>query len=119
MRDRPSADVNSVMINPQPDCWLLIGISTRCLLRTIDISVALNTLALRIKRRNIVSVTPAIGASTVAGATVTPPISTDAGTRAEAGMGCSRGLSQLFFMETFFMGGSGPETVCVPYCEAR
>src|ERR1700691_193249 len=60
-------------------------------------------LALRMKRRNTVSVTPAIGASTVAGATATPPITTDAGTRAEAGMLFSRGLSQLLFMETFFM----------------
>src|ERR1700733_10598597 len=100
MRDRPSADVNSVMINPQPDCWLLIGVSTRCL---ADSTFPVKMLALRMKRRNTVSVTPAIGASTVAGETVTPPISTDAGTRAEAGMGCSRGLSQLFFMEIFFM----------------
>src|SRR6202451_2956708 len=60
-------------------------------------------LALRIKRRNTVSVTPAMGANTVAGATGTPPITTDAGTRAEAGMLFSRGLSQLFFMDTFFI----------------
>jgi hypothetical protein len=59
-------------------------------------------LAFRMKRRNTVSVTPAMGASTVAGATITPPITTDAGTRAEAGMLFSRGLSQLFFIDTFF-----------------
>jgi hypothetical protein len=35
---------------------------------------------LRMNRRNTVSVTPAIGASTVAGEILTPPISTDAGT---------------------------------------
>src|SRR5271168_2914567 len=90
------------MINPQPDCWLLIGVSTRCLTPAASPS-PLKMLALRIKRRNTVSVTPAIGASTVAGATATPPITTDAGTRAEAGMLFSRGLSQLLFMETFFM----------------
>ena len=60
-------------------------------------------LALRMNRRNTVSVTPAIGANTVAGATSTPPISIDAGTRATAGMLFSRGLSQFFFMETFFI----------------
>ena len=40
-----------------------------------------NRLALRMKRRKTVSVTPAMGARTVAGATVTPPIWSDAGTR--------------------------------------
>src|SRR6266481_1709415 len=51
----PSAEVNSVMINPHPP-------------------------RLRIKRRKTVSVTPAIGASTVAGATRTLPIITDEAT---------------------------------------
>src|SRR5882757_8784274 len=60
-------------------------------------------LALRMNRRNTVSVTPAIGANTVAGATRTPPISIDAGTRATPGMLFSRGLSQFFFIETFFI----------------
>jgi hypothetical protein len=55
------------------------------------------------KRRNTVSVTPAIGASTVAGATSTPPITTEAGTRTAAGMLFSRGLSQALFIDTFFM----------------
>ena len=90
------------MIKPQPDCWLLIGASTRCRSSAGNKSPE-KTLALRINRRNTVSVTPAMGASTVAGATVTPPIVTDAGTRAEDGMLCSSGLSQFFFMETFFM----------------
>src|ERR1035437_9154567 len=48
-------------------------------------------------RRNTVSVTPAMGASTVAGATTTGPSRTWAGTRASAGMACSLGLSQSFF----------------------
>ena len=48
-------------------------------------------------RRNTVSVTPAIGASTVAGRTTTAPSRTSAGTRASAGMACSTGLSQCFF----------------------
>ena len=63
---------------------------------------ALNTLALRIKRRKTVSVTPAIGASTVAGATVTAPIWTEAGTRAPCGIACSTGLSQFFFIGLFY-----------------
>src|ERR1700679_2538260 len=103
MRDRPSAEVNSVMMSPQPERWLLIGVSTRRGWPTC--SLPANMLALRMKRRNTVSVTPAIGASTVAGATVTPPISTEAGTRLAGGMACSSGLSQLFFMETFFICG--------------
>src|SRR6478672_5402428 len=53
----PSAEVNSVMINPHPP-------------------------RLRMKRRNTVSVTPAIGANTVAGAIWTDPICTDDGTAA-------------------------------------
>jgi len=56
------------------------------------------TLALRMKRRKTVSVTPAMGARTVAGATVTLPICTDAGTRTPCGMACSCGLSQCFFI---------------------
>ena len=49
------------------------------------------------KRRKTVSVTPAMGARTVAGATRTEPRRTSAGTRASAGMACSMGLSQSFF----------------------
>src|SRR5258707_11646750 len=49
------------------------------------------------------SITPATGANPVAGATHTPPISTEAGTRVAGGMLFSRGLSQFFFMETFFI----------------
>src|SRR5271156_6069033 len=51
------------------------------------------------KRRKTVSVTPAIGARTVAGAISIPPILKDAGTRACSCMACSRGLSQVFFIE--------------------
>jgi len=39
-------------------------------------------------RRNTVSVTPAIGAKTVAGETVTDPIRNDAGTTARVGRAC-------------------------------
>jgi hypothetical protein len=39
-----------------------------------------------------------MGARTVAGATVTPPIWSDAGTRVLSGMACSSGLSQCFFI---------------------
>ena len=46
------------------------------------------------KRRKTVSVTPAMGASTVAGRISTPPSVTDAGTRASAGAMRSAGLSK-------------------------
>src|SRR5258708_34942258 len=49
MRSTPSAEVNSVMIRPHPP-------------------------RLRMKRRKTVSVTPAMGARTVAGAIWTPPM---------------------------------------------
>src|SRR5512135_3725031 len=55
-RSMPSAEVNSVMIRPQPP-------------------------RLRIKRRNTVSVMPDMGASSVADAMRTPPRETDSGTR--------------------------------------
>ena len=58
-------------------------------------------LALRMKRRKTVSVTPAMGARTVAGATVTGPIWREAGTRVPGGMGCSCGLSQCFFIQPY------------------
>src|SRR5580692_4372921 len=48
-------------------------------------------------RRNTVSVTPAIGARTVAGRTITAPIRNSAGTRTLSGIVCSTGLSQFFF----------------------
>ena len=54
-RRTPSAEVNSVMISPQPP-------------------------SLRMKRRNTVSVTPAMGARTVAGEIATEPIWTVRGT---------------------------------------
>src|SRR5579871_4344086 len=55
-----------------------------------------NWLALLMKRRKTVSVTPAMGASTVAGATRTLPTLKLAGTRASAGMACSNGASHFF-----------------------
>ena len=60
-------------------------------------AAVVNKLAWRMKRRKTVSVTPAMGASTVAGATITVPRRISAGTRASAGMACSLGLSQSFF----------------------
>src|SRR5579884_2018638 len=65
----PSAEVNSVIIRPQPP-------------------------RLRMKRRKTVSVTPAIGARTVAGRISTPPRETQAGTRASGGATRSAGLSK-------------------------
>jgi len=59
-RRTPSAEVNSVMISPQPP-------------------------RLRMKRRKTVSVTPAMGASTVAGAISTLPICKRSGTAKRAG----------------------------------
>src|SRR5271165_2483754 len=70
----PSAEVNSVIIRPQPP-------------------------RLRMKRRKTVSVMPAIGASTVAGRISTPPSETDAGTRAAAGAVRSAGLSKNLLIE--------------------
>ena len=61
------------------------------------VEAAVNKLACRINRRKTVSVTPAMGARTVAGATTTDPRRTSAGTRASAGMGWSMGLSHSFF----------------------
>src|SRR5580765_4489547 len=55
----PSAEVNSVMISPHPP-------------------------RLRMKRRKTVSVTPAMGARTVAGEMLTDPICSVAGTNREA-----------------------------------
>ena len=57
---------------------------------------AVNKLAWRINRRKTVSVTPTMGARTVAGATTTGPMRISAGTRALAGIWCSAGLSQFF-----------------------
>ena len=68
-----------------------------CDLRSSALLSAVNKLAWRINRRKTVSVTPAMGASTVAGVTTTGPRRTSAGTRASAGIACSLGLSQSFF----------------------
>src|SRR5437879_4374393 len=65
----PCELVNSVMMRPRPP-------------------------RLRMKRRKTVSVTPAMGARTVAGATRTLPIRTSEGTQTSSGMACERGLSQ-------------------------
>ena len=134
-RASPSAEVNSVMINPHPDSTLPIASSIQgaphldsemweaksasesafVLVKELagvpgldsETGVAssaseltfapVKELACRMNRRNTVSVTPAIGASTVAGRTSTVPMRTSAGTRASAGITCSTGLSQFFF----------------------
>ncbi len=112
IRASPSADVNSVISRPQPD-WALVTVESMAAalstLRSCGEAAtappqvasaspqAVNRLAWRMKRRKTVSVTPAIGASTVAGATSTVPIRTSAGTRVSAGIACSMGLSQSFF----------------------
>ena len=81
------------MIRPQPDCWLLVSAST-----LPSPEPAENLLAFLMKRRNTVSVTPAMGASTVAGAICTLPMVNVAGTRASAGMVLRTGLSKCFCM---------------------
>ncbi len=77
-RDRLSSDL----------CSLIPGLFRVC---------SENKLACRINRRNTVSVTPAMGARTVAGRTTTVPSRTSAGTRVSAGIACSTGLSQSLF----------------------
>src|SRR5579864_1097471 len=94
------------MIRPQPERKFEISASTWALsalgnegARTGNACAGASlgeqkTLALRIKRRKTVSVTPAMGARTVAGATRTPPIRTSEGTNALSGMAWGSGLSQ-------------------------
>src|SRR6202789_436781 len=88
MRERPSAEVNSVMSRSQPD-WVF---------ETEDSTFSLESgpgpekrLAWRMKRRKMVSVTPAMGARTVAGRPSTGPIFISAGTGMEPvrSVGCS------------------------------
>ena len=55
-----------------------------------------NWLAFLMKRRKTVSVTPAMGASTVAGAMRTLPTVKLAGTRLCSGIACSAGESHFF-----------------------
>src|ERR1700759_1284991 len=90
------------MMRPQPDCWLDISVSTVATASPAGVK----RLALRMKRRKIVSVTPAIGARTVAGRTSTGPMAKRAGTRVGA---ASRGVApelcglsiQCFFIGAF------------------
>src|ERR1700730_1217035 len=104
MRERPSAEVNSVMMSPQPDCWFEVSSVTSAVLAD-----AVNWLAFLMNRRKTVSVTPAIGASTVAGAIFTPPILTLAGTPTFAGIACSTGLSQYLCMLISVYRDTNPE----------
>src|SRR5581483_8623957 len=77
-RSTPSAEVNSVMISPQPPRF-------------------------RMKRRKTVSVTPAMGASTVAGRISTPPSDTEAGTwRLTAIASPFAGVSQYLRIAPYF-----------------
>src|ERR1039457_4721325 len=100
MRERPSAEVNSVMMRPQPDCWLVVAVSMTSV-READSSpstslrvrndksfvAAEKRLAFLMKRRKTVSVTPAMGASTVAGAMRTLPRGETGGERGGPGQG--------------------------------
>ena len=90
------------MMRPQPDCWFEGEVSTF----VTQVSEAragapaglgvVKRLAFLMKRRKTVSVTPAMGARTVAGAISTAPMAKRAGTRVCSGMACSRGASQRF-----------------------
>ncbi len=96
MRERPSAEVNSVMMRPQPECSLVVSVSTSTGCAGLE-----NMLAFLMKRRKTVSVTPAMGASTVAGAMRTPPMCSSAGTRAVCGMARAAVMAEL--SHSFFM----------------
>ena len=73
---------------PQPETSFVVSTST-----SAAADSALNTLAFRMNLRNTVSVTPAIGASTVAGAIRTPPMRNSAGTSACCGMARSGSIN--------------------------
>jgi len=79
------------MMRPQPDCWFDCVTST-----SVECDAVVNWLAFLMKRRKTVSVTPAMGARTVAGAILTLPMVKLAGTRVCSGMACSAGESQRF-----------------------
>src|SRR5215469_3058528 len=79
-------------------------------------ALQLPNLTLRTKRRNTVSVTPAMGASTVAGAISTPPMLTDARMLAGA-TSCAATVAEL--SQNFCTDSSHPETqrtIC--FCQA-
>src|SRR5947209_3537191 len=107
------------MISPQPDCWLVVAASTWPVREAVPSPFAPlrvrndkasgdaeKTLAFLMKRRKTVSVTPAMGASTVAGAIWTLPMVKLAGTRACSGIACSTGASHFFCSSVyrFFIG---------------
>src|SRR5204863_5434715 len=64
-------------------------------------------LALRMKRRKTVSVTPAMGARMVAGAMRTLPIWTDCGMAADSAARPKTGVSQYLRMELFYFRSRG------------
>ena len=80
------------MMRPQPDCWLVVVASTfgthvSEARRGAPASVVgEKRLAFLMKRRKTVSVTPAMGARTVAGAMRTLPMAKLAGTRVCSGI---------------------------------
>jgi hypothetical protein len=82
-------------MSPQPDCSLEVAASTSPS-ASAPVTSGENLLAFLMNRRKTVSVTPAIGASTVAGAIRTPPIVSTAGTRTPSGISFATGLSQCF-----------------------
>src|SRR3954465_4443885 len=69
----------------------------------LDSPSSFKKLTLRMKRRNTVSVTPAIGASTVAGRSSTLPMRTDPGTRAvcTTALVSGTGFSKCFFIRFY------------------
>src|SRR5258708_25082414 len=87
MRSTPSAEVNSVRIRPQPP-------------------------RLRMKRRKTVSVTPAMGASTVAGAIFTPPRTTDGGTGFSPFLTSGTGFSQYLRTSGYFNAFAQNRRIC-------
>src|ERR1700722_15661829 len=98
------------MMRPQPDCWFEVTLSTLAGPSVWAFGGVVNWLAFLMKRRNTVSVTPAIGASTVAGARWTLPMVKESGNpraAAEApfssgGESALRGLSQNFCTVRFY-----------------
>src|SRR5215469_6925845 len=78
-------------------------------------ALQLPNLTLRTKRRNTVSVTPAMGASTVAGAISTPPMLTDARMLSGA-TSCAATVTEL--SQNFCTDSSHPETQPICFCQA-
>src|ERR1700741_5285892 len=124
MRLNPSAEVNSVMMRPQPETSFEVSMSTSLVI-PVDCVVECAAAAeygaaeeyaeykdaFLMKRRKTVSVTPAIGARTVAGAMRTLPMRSSAGTLASAGI--SRSIVDVHFLSTATFSDSRISLVAV------